>query len=151
MLSLLVEYHGLIYSSWKITERRQWTESSLDLVMATWLWCFNWFHDSWCFMHLEAEAKWRPFCRRHFHMLYLMKTFEFQIKLHCDILSQHWSRRRKGNKPLPEPMVTHFAGAYMRHPASVSSTKNTNHVRQLQSTSTKIAFCECLLDRYMCW
>ena len=28
--------------------------------------------------------------------------------------------RQTGNKPLPEPMMTHFTDAYMRHSASMS-------------------------------
>ena len=28
--------------------------------------------------------------------------------------------RRTGDKPLPEPMMTRFSDAYMRHPASMS-------------------------------
>ena len=35
-------------------------------------------------------------------------------------LVQKMAWRRPGDKPLPEPMMTQFNDAYMRHPASMS-------------------------------
>ena len=53
-----------------------------------------------------------------------MVEFRFQISLkfvskspidHKSALVQEMTWRRTGNKPLPEPIMTQFTDAYMRH------------------------------------
>ena len=57
-----------------------------------------------------------------------MEMFEFWLKFHWSlflkvqltILVQIMVWRRRGDKPLSEPMMTQFNDAYMRHSVSMS-------------------------------
>ena len=81
--------------------------------------CIDWGTVS----HIETETKW-PLLSRHFQMHFLeWKWWEFLFKFHWNLFPEVFHNKpalvqvmawcQTGEKPLPEPMMTQFAEAYV--------------------------------------
>ena len=72
-------------------------------------------------------TKWLSFCRRHLKCILVNEKFSILIKISLKgpidnkaALVQIMAWRRTGDKPLPEPTLTQFNDAYMRHYGEMS-------------------------------
>ena len=86
-------------------------------------------HALWRIWHMEAEAKWSPFCSRQFPMnvrvwtlVYLDWNFTEKLPsiFYMSALVQMMAWCWTSDKPLSEPMRAWFTDVYVRHWASMS-------------------------------
>ena len=79
-----------------------------------------------CVLYIEAETKWRPFCRLQFHVHFREWKSTYIGSISLKFVPKHSIDNKSelilemacpstGDKPLPEPMLTLFTYAYMRH------------------------------------
>ena len=101
---------------------------------------FRWCHFTYRIttQHIAAETKWPPFCQQRFQInaFSWMQIILFSFNFHWSMFLwvrlpinqvQVMTRRRVGDRPLPQTMLTQFAVSLnMRHPASNNMTTSSN-------------------------